>query len=346
MNGRRSVRRSPGQQAQVVEDTSDSCNNNPSGSSGSSGIPEKRWHLRNSKSSMSSSSQPTVDDGEENGETICSFPGLMLLVIFCIPKYILQTCISIKDKLTMKNLIITVLITCGAIFYFCQYLKSRDVFASKELAQLYEAELKSLWKSQKALEEQVQEIQHLKNQTEHLRAEISSINKGILNSVKQILSESDIPGENKDPDVYPGNCWAFHGSQGQVVIKLPEKIQPTAVTVQHISRTVAPLKEVTSAMKDFSVYGIDNETDEETLLGTFMYDIEKETIQTFQLQASVSFGLFPPLSPFQNEAAKPFLYIKFKVQSNWGNIKFTCIYRVRVHGKMAEYLVSSEEVQG
>ncbi|KAK2542088.1 hypothetical protein Q9966_003904 [Columba livia] len=33
---------------------------------------------------------------------------------------------------------------------------------------------------------------------------------------------------------------------------------------------------------------------------------------------------------------RAFSYVKFLVKSNWGNPKYTCIYRVRVHGKMAK----------
>ncbi|XP_060615694.2 SUN domain-containing protein 3-like [Anolis sagrei] len=448
MNGKRSVRRSPDQRKQVFQDNSDVCDDRPSGSSGSGGIPTKSWYLRNStgnysKNSMTSSSQMTVDDeeGQDGGhssdrcptaftreviaretssstllsrssiasqksvlKTICNIPCLMLMVIFCIPKYLLQTFICTKDQFTMANfikisrfLIIAVPVICGCIYCYCQYLKLTDVLSSQELALQYESELKSLWKSQNGLQEQIQEISIIKNQTAHLQAEMKRIQKGIPNSVKQILKESDIPGENKDqvleminqafkktyedhvqmpdwaqktigatidhsrtsksyepenpkscwykylfistakppdtilqPDVYPGNCWAFHGSEGQVVIKLPERIYPTAVTVQHIPKAVSPVKGATSALKDFSVYGIDDEINEETLLGTFMYDIEKETIQTFQLQ---------------KEAVKQFLCIKFKVQSNWGNEEFTCIYRVRVHGNMPEYSVPSKEGQ-
>ncbi|NWI14943.1 SUN3 protein, partial [Crypturellus soui] len=86
------------------------------------------------------------------------------------------------------------------------------------------------------------------------------------------------------PDVTPGQCWAFRGSQGQVVIRLPAPIQPTAVTVQHIYKDVSPSGSVSSAPRDFTVSGVQEEGDEETLLGAFTYDVEKEAIQTFPLK--------------------------------------------------------------
>ncbi|XP_070600312.1 LOW QUALITY PROTEIN: sperm-associated antigen 4 protein-like [Erythrolamprus reginae] len=134
------------------------------------------------------------------------------------------------------------------------------------------------------------------------------------------ISSANPPETILQPDVYPGNCWAFSGSEGQVVIKLPEKVRLTAVTVQHISKAIAFSEGITSALKDFLVYGLNDETKEEILLGTFMYDTEKELIQTFQLK---------------NEQEKAFQYVKIKVESNWGNPEYTCIYRIRVHGRMA-----------
>ncbi|XP_011757671.1 SUN domain-containing protein 3 isoform X4 [Macaca nemestrina] len=56
------------------------------------------------------------------------------------------------------------------------------------------------------------------------------------------------------PDVYPGNCWAFPGSQGHTLIKLATKIIPTAVTMEHISEKVSPSGNISSAPKEFSVY--------------------------------------------------------------------------------------------
>uniref|UniRef100_A0A8B9QIW2 Sad1 and UNC84 domain containing 1 n=1 Tax=Apteryx owenii TaxID=8824 RepID=A0A8B9QIW2_APTOW len=56
------------------------------------------------------------------------------------------------------------------------------------------------------------------------------------------------------PDMYPGNCWAFKGSQGYLVVRLSMKIYPTAFTVEHIPKTLSPTGNITSAPKNFSVY--------------------------------------------------------------------------------------------
>ncbi|XP_042303602.1 uncharacterized protein LOC121920535 [Sceloporus undulatus] len=226
MNGRRSVRRRQEQQAEAIEIISDASDDNPSGSSESSAIPENRWHVCNSKNPVSPFVQQTVDNEEENRghpsnrgqleftreviaresssstqlshtstasqqKTIYNFPDLILLVIL---RYIIGQC-TVKKVIAV---VIVFVIIYGAIYTYCQYQKSTDVFASKELAKVYEDELKSLWKSQKALEEQFQEIEPLKHQIEHLHAEITRVNESLIDSVKQILRESDIPGEKKD----------------------------------------------------------------------------------------------------------------------------------------------------
>uniref|UniRef100_A0A8D0Q1S7 SUN domain-containing protein n=1 Tax=Sus scrofa TaxID=9823 RepID=A0A8D0Q1S7_PIG len=56
------------------------------------------------------------------------------------------------------------------------------------------------------------------------------------------------------PDMYPGNCWAFRGSQGYLVVRLSMKIQPSAFTLEHIPKTLSPTGNITSAPKDFAVY--------------------------------------------------------------------------------------------
>ncbi|CAH6998099.1 SUN domain-containing protein 3 [Phodopus roborovskii] len=120
------------------------------------------------------------------------------------------------------------------------------------------------------------------------------------------------------PDVHPGKCWAFPGSQGHILIKLARKIIPTAVTMEHISEKVSPSGNTSSAPKEFSVYGIMKKCEgEEMFLGQFVYNKTETTIQTFELQ---------------NEASESLLCVKLQILSNWGHPKYTCLYRFRVHG--------------
>lgn len=56
------------------------------------------------------------------------------------------------------------------------------------------------------------------------------------------------------PDVNPGNCWAFRGSQGFAIIRLSDIIRPTAVTLEHIPKALSPQGAIPSAPKDFAVY--------------------------------------------------------------------------------------------
>ncbi|KGL81077.1 SUN domain-containing protein 2, partial [Tinamus guttatus] len=121
------------------------------------------------------------------------------------------------------------------------------------------------------------------------------------------------------PDVNPGNCWAFRGSQGFAVIRLSSPIRPTAVTLEHIPRNLSPQGTIPSAPKDFTVYGLKEEREEEgTLLGQFMYNHDGDPIQTFYLKGE-------DLGTFQ--------LVELRILSNWGHPEYTCIYRFRVHGE-------------
>ncbi|CAM4620710.1 SUN domain-containing protein 1 isoform X3 [Caretta caretta] len=124
------------------------------------------------------------------------------------------------------------------------------------------------------------------------------------------------------PDIYPGNCWAFKGSQGYLVVRLSMTIYPTAFTLEHIPKTLSPTGNITSAPKDFSVYGLEDEYQEEgTLLGQYVYDQGGESLQMFQVTE-------------KNENA--FQIVELRILSNWGHTEYTCLYRFRVHGKPTE----------
>ncbi|XP_072453893.1 SUN domain-containing protein 1 isoform X6 [Notamacropus eugenii] len=122
------------------------------------------------------------------------------------------------------------------------------------------------------------------------------------------------------PDIYPGNCWAFKGSQGYLVVRLSMMIYPTAFTIEHIPKILSPTGNITSAPKDFSVYGLDSEHQEEgMLLGQFVYDQEGESLQIFQAMKN---------------PGKAFQIVELRIFSNWGHPEYTCLYRFRVHGEL------------
>ncbi|XP_047918237.1 SUN domain-containing protein 1 isoform X8 [Anser cygnoides] len=124
------------------------------------------------------------------------------------------------------------------------------------------------------------------------------------------------------PDVYPGNCWAFKGSEGYLVVRLSMKIYPTAFTMEHIPKTLSPSGNITSAPRNFSVYGLDDEYQEEgVLLGQYVYDQEGEPLQMF---------------PVMEKSNNVFQIVELRILSNWGHAEYTCLYRFRVHGKPAE----------
>ncbi|XP_035853132.1 SUN domain-containing protein 1-like [Sander lucioperca] len=120
------------------------------------------------------------------------------------------------------------------------------------------------------------------------------------------------------PDVHPGNCWAFRGSTGFLVIRLSMRILPTAFSLEHIPKILAPSGTLHSAPRDFNVYGLDDESQEKgKLLGFFTYDEDGEALQTYAVT---------------EENDRAFQIIEVQVLSNWGHQEYTCMYRFRVHG--------------
>ncbi len=55
------------------------------------------------------------------------------------------------------------------------------------------------------------------------------------------------------PDVHPGQCWAFKGTQGYLVVQLAGEIYPTSFAMEHIPKALSPTGNIDSAPKDFSV---------------------------------------------------------------------------------------------
>ncbi|PKK78440.1 UNC-like C-terminal-domain-containing protein, partial [Rhizophagus diaphanus] len=110
------------------------------------------------------------------------------------------------------------------------------------------------------------------------------------------------------PDVHVGQCWPFAGQKGQLAVLLSRQIYVTAVTYDHVSKTIA--MGTTSAPKEFEIWGFaDDEQDKDN------FDNEhSEHTNTV------------------NRLNKPVKAIIMKVINNWDNPLYTCLYRFRVHG--------------
>ncbi|KAL0485502.1 hypothetical protein AKO1_003068, partial [Acrasis kona] len=134
-----------------------------------------------------------------------------------------------------------------------------------------------------------------------------------------------------------GNCWAFPGSRGYAVIKLPYPIIPKSFSVDHVSRSIAP--DMSSAPRIFSVYGFAEGDVEGELLGEYEYSDQGPVIQNFpvekysvkgeDLEASQETRIALANNHPKHDGYKIF---NIKFESNYGNQEYTCVYRFRVHG--------------
>ncbi|KAL8209469.1 hypothetical protein R6Q57_006201 [Mikania cordata] len=122
----------------------------------------------------------------------------------------------------------------------------------------------------------------------------------------------------------PGECFPLKGDNGFVEIKLRTAIVPEAITLEHVSKSVA--FDTSTAPKDCKVWGWSRngeDTQNEHLLSAFTYDLEKSSSQTFNLSLDTEH-----ISPIVIDT------IRLQFMSNHGSPTNTCIYRVRVHGHL------------
>ncbi|CAH8652560.1 unnamed protein product [Schistosoma margrebowiei] len=99
----------------------------------------------------------------------------------------------------------------------------------------------------------------------------------LSNSPRTILQ----PGSN------PGDCWPFHGSKGQAIIRLSSPVIISSVTLEHLPRELAPNGRLDSAPRDFLVKALQSEFDDGVVLGEFTYDVDGRPIQNFPIRASL-----------------------------------------------------------
>nr|XP_020845604.1 SUN domain-containing protein 2-like [Phascolarctos cinereus] len=105
------------------------------------------------------------------------------------------------------------------------------------------------------------------------------------------------------PNVYPGNGWAFQGPQSFVGVCLSACIDLTAITVEHVPRALSSISNITRAPKDFVILGLNEDSQVEGVaLRQFTYDNAGEAIQTFH---------------FQGNSTALYQVVELRVLSNW-----------------------------
>ncbi|KAI6204818.1 hypothetical protein M3Y94_00721200 [Aphelenchoides besseyi] len=130
--------------------------------------------------------------------------------------------------------------------------------------------------------------------------------------------------QRKSNSIIPGECFAFEGEHGEVIIKLSRKINVTAISYEHLPLILSPEGHIKTAPKSFLVWSLQDyhKTGENKkhLLGKFTYDDKGSALQTFHTEFPDS--QFTPI-------------IQLETESNYGS-PVTCLYRFRVHGQPVE----------
>ncbi|XP_074876911.1 uncharacterized protein LOC142027125 [Buteo buteo] len=72
-------------------------------------------------------------------------------------------------------------------------------------------------------------------------------------SVFWFLCDLNRPSTFAQMDDSSGYCWPFQASRSQLVIRLPARVQPTAITVQHPLKESSAFGDISSAPRDFTV---------------------------------------------------------------------------------------------
>ncbi|KAH7050577.1 UNC-like C-terminal-domain-containing protein [Linnemannia elongata] len=135
--------------------------------------------------------------------------------------------------------------------------------------------------------------------------------------------DSDREQVNKviQPEMNPGDCWPMQGGWGQVAIQLAKRVVVTEIVIEHVDprialhRGTAP-REIEIWQQQQPIGPCDGSKDGDRIGEA---ETEIETVRRFSI----------PLSK-QNV---PAYGIVVRVLSNWGHPDFTCLYRVRVHGR-------------
>ncbi|XP_032683127.1 sun domain-containing protein 1-like [Odontomachus brunneus] len=120
--------------------------------------------------------------------------------------------------------------------------------------------------------------------------------------------------------IQPGACWAFQNFPGYLLIRLRSTIYVTGFTLEHVPRSIVPAGYMSSAPRNFNVWGLTYENDlKPVMFGDYEFVHSGDNLQYFPIQ--------------NTEIKKPYEYIELRIHSNHGQLDYTCLYKFRAHGR-------------
>jgi len=133
----------------------------------------------------------------------------------------------------------------------------------------------------------------------------------------------DMVIEKPESYIIPGKCWPMRGTHGYITIRLSSPISLYAVSYEHAPLKTLRPEDVASAPKQVEILaGIDPKR--LRLVGAHEFEEVPEA-------GPVTVVSVPPSESGEDDKVQ---FLKFSVLDNFGERRFTCLYRIRVFGKM------------
>jgi SUN domain-containing protein 1/2 len=132
-----------------------------------------------------------------------------------------------------------------------------------------------------------------------------------------------------------GGCYAMPGHTGQITIVLSQKVVVDSVEIVHVPHDAALPWATTSAMRGLSIKGWKHPPREgERKVQTALNMGEFEFAPSADIsanRASIDEGVSQSFA-ISERTRLPVSAVTISFDSNHGNLDYTCVYRVRVHG--------------
>ncbi|KAI1786032.1 hypothetical protein LXA43DRAFT_898749 [Ganoderma leucocontextum] len=155
-----------------------------------------------------------------------------------------------------------------------------------------------------------------------------------------------------DDDLRIGNCWSIPGAAGQLGLRLSTMIHPTHISIDHIPLEIAA--DISRAPREIALWGgidgpyravVHNLTRSDNVTppavrgrsrppSTHGYDFPLLAHFEYDIRAPAHVQTFP-LQQYIVDSEMVFGVVVLEILSNWGG-ESTCLYRVRVHGDVAD----------